>query len=191
MHSDTYQKLNKQFQNRTHYRCAFTLVELTLVLLIMVMITTIIGANFSGFRQKQQKIDTAKHMLTLMQIARQQAISQGKTYRLNIDKEDKTFWLTTQDTASTEFTKPNINDNKTYVIPKNIEIIWDTPESIVENKYIIFYPDGSTQATCITLTDDNENEISLFNYALTTQFQIGTPNQEATYQEDEQALQIQ
>ena len=188
MHSDIKQITNTKKQ---HYRCAFTLIELILVLLIMVIITTVVATNLSGFRQSQQKIDAAQHMLAIMQTARQQAISTGKIFRLNINIEENTYWLTTQADDYAEYEKPKINENKTYVVPSNVTIIWNTPEEIVENKYINFYPDGSTQATCITFVDQEDNKTSLFNYSLTTPFQIGNPEQEAQYQEDEKLFQLQ
>jgi prepilin-type N-terminal cleavage/methylation domain-containing protein len=74
----------------------FTLIELIMVMAIIAIIAAIVAPSLRGFGIGRKTNDAADQIVTLAQYAHVQAISQGRTYRLNFDSSARTYWLTMQ-----------------------------------------------------------------------------------------------
>ncbi len=74
----------------------FTLIELIMVMAIIAIIAAIVAPSLRGFGIGRKTNDAADQIVALAQYAHVQAISQGRTYRLNFDPLARTYWLTMQ-----------------------------------------------------------------------------------------------
>jgi len=75
----------------------FTLLELIFVLIVLAVLAATIAPSLRGFAVGRAKNDMASTIVSLANYARTQAISEGRTYRLNIDPHKRVVWLTVQD----------------------------------------------------------------------------------------------
>jgi type II secretory pathway pseudopilin PulG len=81
---------------RKNRRCGITLVELILVLVLISTLLAMCAPSLRGMLASRRGQDAAARLLALMQWARSQAAAEGTVYRLNVDSEDNTHWLTAQ-----------------------------------------------------------------------------------------------
>lgn len=82
---------------RTRNNSGFTLVELVLVLLIITIVALVSVPTLSAFAKGRVVQDTAARFVAATHYARTQAISDGATYRLNIDVAGGRWWLSVDD----------------------------------------------------------------------------------------------
>ncbi len=168
----------------------FTLIELLMVLLLIVSVTGIVSMSYATAWRNQQRKDTAGHMLTLMQMARQESVAMGKNYRFNLDIKSKPnrYWLTVRgddDGDEDGYRAPTIYPNGKFEVPGSLTIRWDKPMKVVENGYITFSPDGSVEPTCITLIDRKGKRVSLFSLSSHEDFRVGDMDPELQIFNDE------
>ena len=104
--------------------CGFTLIELVLVMVILCTVLGMAGPSLRGFFSRRQIDDTASHILSLTQFAKSQAVCEGRTYRLNINVERRTYWLTVQDQGV--FRDLNTEWGRVFRLPPDISmLVWD------------------------------------------------------------------
>src|SRR5947207_6133930 len=65
------------------HRRGFTLLELVVVMLILTVMLAMVAPSLSGFGRGRQAEQAAANILALSRWAREQAISDGRVYRLN------------------------------------------------------------------------------------------------------------
>ncbi|MGQ9729676.1 MAG: GspH/FimT family pseudopilin [Candidatus Zipacnadales bacterium] len=75
-------------------QAAFTLLELMVVLMILVLLSALAAPSFRRQYHEAKLNSAARDIVALMQYARSQAIVEGTTYRLNIDRDAKRMWVT-------------------------------------------------------------------------------------------------
>jgi len=83
-------------------RRGFTLIELMVVLTILVLLAGLMAPSFVRQYHEAKLKSAARDVVGLMQYARSQAVVEGTTYRLNIDREGGRVWITYYDTQSEE-----------------------------------------------------------------------------------------
>lgn len=75
----------------------FTLIELVLVMLIVVIAIGVVAPSLSGFLSGRKTVNAVNQILSLARHGRSQALAEGKVYRLNIDTRSNEYWLEIQD----------------------------------------------------------------------------------------------
>lgn len=75
-------------------RSGFTLIELILVMVILAVVSGAMVPSLTSFRIGRANVNTADQLVALANYARNQAISEGRPYRLNVDPAGGQYWLT-------------------------------------------------------------------------------------------------
>ena len=68
--------------------CGLTLLELVLVMVIICTILAMAAPSLRGFFTSRETSDAAAQIVALTHLARSQAITEGRVYRLNLDVPD-------------------------------------------------------------------------------------------------------
>lgn len=72
-------------------RRGFSLLELTLVMLILAVMLGMVAPSISGFAEGRKPGEAAHNFATLAQWARDQAVSDGMTIQINIDADNRAW----------------------------------------------------------------------------------------------------
>lgn len=124
------------------FQTGFTLIELILVMLILCTVLGMAGPSLRGFFSQRQMDDTAACMLSLTQFAQSQAVCEARHYRVNIDIDDRTYWLTVKDKGV--FRKLKTSWGRIFILPPEITVkVWDL-ERDGSLRLIEFSPEGRT-----------------------------------------------
>ena len=130
----------------------FTLLELILVMVIISTLLAIASPSLRGFFASRKINDAASNILSLIKLARTQAISEGRIYRLNFNVDESSYWLTAVEKGV--YQSLNNEMGRTYHLPDDTSMKFDKEESIDSNEhYIDFYPEGRVEPGMIKLTD--------------------------------------
>jgi prepilin-type N-terminal cleavage/methylation domain-containing protein len=159
-----------QFVNR--YKNGFTLVELLVAIVIMIILTGIGVGSFSGAGQRLKVQKAASSLLMMAQYARMSAIENQRPYKLYIDNANNEFYLVTTLFNEENGTAEEIAIEESLVAPVELEepiIIEDVrvlsndynSGSSSSNQYIItFAPDGTSQTSVVQI-GDQQNHFTL------------------------------
>jgi prepilin-type N-terminal cleavage/methylation domain-containing protein len=124
-----------------HNRKAFTLLELVLVLVIITIVVGMASPQLRFFVHGQGVGDTATQIVALTRWARSQAITESTQYRLNINSNDGTFWVTTRDAAGFHPVASSLG--RVFHVPQGVRLDADLTAD-QGAQYATFYPDGRT-----------------------------------------------
>ena len=139
-------------------RAGFTLVELVLVMLVIAIVVAIVAPSFRGSARGRRTGDTARQVISLSHYARTQAVSLGKTYRLNFDLDAGTYWLTTR--LYDAFENPGTEFGRTFSIADGVRMECDIqPQQ--DGLYVEFNPTGRTDPATIRLIDDQDGSMTI------------------------------
>jgi prepilin-type N-terminal cleavage/methylation domain-containing protein len=112
-------------------RNAFTLIELILVMVILAIAAAMIVPSLISFAIGRATDNASTQILNLSTYARTQAISEGRTYRLNFDPQAEAIWLTAG-TAGV-FAAPVNDFGARFSLPQGIKMDVDvTPQPNTE-----------------------------------------------------------
>ncbi len=140
----------------------FTLLELILVMVIISTFLAVASPSLRGFFSSRRTLDAASNILSLMKLARSQAISEGRNYRLNLDTEDSSYWLTAADKGI--YKTLNNEMGKTFLLPDDTTVILEKEsDDDPYGHYIDFYPEGRVQPGVIRLTDRRGDVIEIMS----------------------------
>jgi len=154
--------------NRRPSNFAFTLIELILVLAILAIVVAVVAPNFRNFTAGRNTQNTATHILAMTNYARSQAITQGRSYRLNYDGDARSLWLS----AGNDGTSSPTGDFGTpLVIADGITIDTDIPTQDT-GQYVEFHPSGRTDPATIHLSDRFGTTIDIACSSATEMFRI-------------------
>jgi len=124
---------------------AFTLIELVLVMVIVAILVGAVAPSLRGFLMGRRTVDTATRMLALAGYARTQAISEGRTYRMNFDEQTGKFWLTA-DNGDGTFQPPSTEMGREFVVPDGVKM------QVTVNAQAITQPNLPSTAQTTTFT---------------------------------------
>ena len=124
-----------------------------MVLLIMAIVAGMVAPSFSGFAHGRHSSDTADQLITLTRLAHTQAISEGITYRLNLDLNAGTFWVSTQDASGEHAVATSLG--QVFQVPDQVQIQTDiAPDPENKSRIVIhFFPNGRTEPGEIRLSN--------------------------------------
>ena len=152
-------------------RCSgFTLLELILVLVIMATVLALAGPSLRGFFSSRQLQDTASQILSLTQLARSQAISEGIIYRLNFSTTQRVYWLTSWQKGS--FREIRTGYGRTYKLPKDMILELDNLGQEGSDRFVEFRPEGTATAGTIRLIERSGRTLEVACPTITESFYI-------------------
>ena len=120
------------------------MMELVLVMLILAMAAAIAAPSLHNFILGRKSRDTAAQVLALGQYARTRAVDSGAVYRLNVDAQARTYWLTRREGAA--FKELGEEFGRHFLLPTGCSVRWLAPESTSSG------PSGSGGAASFSLT---------------------------------------
>ena len=138
----------------------FTLLELILVMVIISTVLAMAAPSLRGFFSSRKIHDAASNILSMIRYARTQAITDGRTYRLNFDYDRGVYWLTSN--AQGAFDVLNSEFGREFLLPDDttVKIEKDDDKNGTE-EYIDFFPQGMAETGTITLTDRRGDVIEI------------------------------
>jgi len=137
----------------------FTLLELVLVMLIMCTVLGMAAPSLRGFFASRKTADAATQIVALTQLARSLAVCEGRLYRLNVDCESGSYWLTAQRFGAFERVKRDYG--RTFLLPDGTACELERDDDVASRDYIQFYPDGSQDAATIVLADRQGSTLAI------------------------------
>jgi general secretion pathway protein H len=128
----------------------FTILELVLVMLLVSLVMGLAATSLRGFIVGRRNADAAAQVIALAQYGREQAISTGSSYRLNVDTTERAYWLTVQ--KGGDFQELGTEFGRRFNLPEHVEATW-LPSPYAAHDYIEFFPDGRTEAASLRLEE--------------------------------------
>lgn len=163
-------------QSAFRFRRAFTLLELVLVMFVMSVVLAMVAPSLSGFGAGREAEYAGAQVMTLARWAREQAISEGRVYRLNFDPASQTYWVTAQ--IGGVFEPINHDFGQQFALPEFVVMAWDTPQ--VAGAHVIdCYPSGRIQPARIQVTSRDGQVTLIGNRTATESLRVLTPEEVA------------
>jgi prepilin-type N-terminal cleavage/methylation domain-containing protein len=128
----------------------FTILELVLV---MVIICSVLGAaapSLRGFFISRRTHDTASRILSLTRLARSQAVSEGRIYRLVLDSHQGHYQLLLHGQEGLQEVGSSLG--REFGLPDGTRMEVDVAGAPGRD-YLDFFPDGRSEPANIVLTD--------------------------------------
>lgn len=156
---------------RSRDAAGFTLLELTLVLLILAVVLGIVVPRLRDTDRARLESEVRKLAVTLRYL-RQAAILNGRTYRLNYGIDDGRYWVTSADgDDSLGSFQPDSEIMRPVVLSSPVGfsdlVLPDTIGMVQEGSgFTDFYPDGWVDLTLLHL-DNGQESYTLFVDSLT------------------------
>ena len=181
-------------ERRAVRKAGFTLLELILVMLIVAIVLSIAAPSLRMFANARPVANAAAQFVALTDYARSQAISEGRTYRLNLDPDKGLFWLTAQEGGA--FQPLEREFGRVFSLPEGTKVDWLDPPAVstgitvpglrlsgqtdntpdaagtAARTSIAFYPDGHTETSNLRLTDRRGNTLSIVCFSPTDRFRV-------------------
>jgi len=150
-------------------KSGFTLLELVLVMVVICTVLAIAGPNLRGFWKGMRSRDAANQVSALTQWARSQAISEGTTYRLNVDAGGRRYWVTKL-------------EEEAFVAPAtSLGLVFETPEGVslsltrqdgAGGDHVDFFADGRTEPGTLKVAQGQNDEIEIVCASATERYRI-------------------
>jgi prepilin-type N-terminal cleavage/methylation domain-containing protein len=157
----------------------FTLLELIAVLVLISAVLALAAPSLRRFARGRETTDAATHVLALAHLARSQAAARACLWRLNIDADEGTYWLTLQEAGV--FVQPARDYGRLFRFPDGVTVRLELPElaEIEEaGTFIQFYPDGRSDPAVIELEDTEGRTLQIVCPSATERLRIETPTDE-------------
>ena len=82
-------------------QCAFTLVEMIIVMVLLVVAVSIVAPNLAGFVRQRALDSEARRMISAVNAGRERAVSEGLPVMLWIDEKNNGYGLSSETPAQT------------------------------------------------------------------------------------------
>jgi len=153
--------------NRGTHKAGFTLLELLLVMLLIAVAAAIVAPSFSGFSRGRRLPNTAMALVTTARWCRVQALTEGVTYRLRIDRGNRQWFAEKQD-ENGQFVVSDRDMGKEHVLPEGIDFGAITFEKNFadgdqQGEFVTFKSGGRTDVATIRLESDRTQFVDVAN----------------------------
>ena len=117
---------------------------------IICTVLAMASPSLRGFFGSRRTADAAAQVVALARFAATQSAAEGRTYRLSVDLDAGTYWVTreqgnAQARLASEF-------GRTFSLPQGTRARWDARPGDPPRDYIEFLPDGRTETATLRLT---------------------------------------
>ncbi|MGH7952452.1 MAG: GspH/FimT family pseudopilin [Limisphaerales bacterium] len=164
-----------QRQNKSRKQCAFTLIELILVMALIVVAVSLVAPRMSGFMRGRALDSEARRLLALMHAAQSRAVSEGMPIVLWVNEKQDAYGME-------EETPPKSGDPKAenLTVDENLQIaVVNTGSSAMTTLHnlpaIRFLPDGTIDENSpktLQLTEGSASALWLMELQNRTGYEI-------------------
>jgi type II secretion system protein H len=149
----------------------FTLMELVVVMLIMSVLFAMVAPSLGGFGAGRKAAQAASQILTLSRWAREQAITEGRTYRLVFEPVEQVYYVMAAngpvfERVGTDFGRP-------FSIPDGVEVTVEAPQ-LDGKSYLEFLPSGRSQPARVRVVSKNGQQTDLATLSATEPLRVVT-----------------
>jgi len=150
-------------ERRLRGNAGFTLIELGLVLLIMAVFLVLVVPRFQD-QSRAQLISQTRKLAAIFHYLQQEAILNGRVYRLNFDLDQQRYFITSADASDPQggFAEEKGLFTHDVALPSNVQIS-DVNVPLTGGKvyegigWVQFYPDGYVDPSVVHI--DNGQEV--------------------------------
>jgi type IV fimbrial biogenesis protein FimT len=142
----------------------FTLVELMVVMVILVIVMSVAAPSFVQLHREASIRSASRIVLATLNYARNIAASRAVQTRVYFDTEEKTFWiesLQTDEEGRAEFAPERTSLGQGNRLVRQIQLAVQTENDDDKGIYVTFYPDGHADACRVDLKDDYGRQKSI------------------------------
>ena len=145
-------------------------------MLILTVMLAMVAPSLGGFGRGRQAEQAAANILSLARWAREQAIAEGRVYRLNFNPAEQAYWVTA-DAGGGQFEPLAVDFGRQFLLPDHVTAEWQAP---VESgyAYIDFLPTGRSQPVYIRVLTDDGREFPLGTLSATEPLKALTPDEQ-------------
>ena len=142
-----------------------------MVMLILSMLLAMVAPSLSGFGAGRDAEYAGAQLMTLSRWAREQAISEGRVYRLNFEPSSQSYWVTAQVGGVFE----NVNDEfgRVFALPDGVIMSFDAPQEAGAH-VVDFFPTGRGQPVRIQVTSRDGHMTFIGNRTATEMLRVLT-----------------
>ena len=155
-------------------RPGFTLLELIVVLLVLSVLFAMAAPSFSGFGAGRAAHQTASQIVTLARWAREQAISEGRVYRLNFDPVNGVYFVTAA--VGPVFDRVGKDLGREFTVPEGVELMFEAPQQ-GGLAYLEFLPTGRCHPARIRVISRNGQATELASLSATEPLRVFSPEE--------------
>lgn len=153
----------------------FSLLELILVLLILALGAALVAPTLGRFAAGRTSQDAAAHMLAVMQHASDQAVMTSTVFRVNFDEDASTYWLSHAPGGVDK--RIETEAGRSFEMPDHMTFEVEGSQTLLENRYIQFEPDGSHEMAIIRIKPAQGSEIVIGCASPSEPYAIGQASQ--------------
>ena len=106
----------------------------------------------------------------MTQYARTKSVAEARTYRLNLDAQSGTYWLTAQ-TGGAFVALPS-EFGRVFTLPEGTTAQWEAPDDTDTLGWIPFFPEGRTEEAALRLTGRRGEALGIVCSSPAEQFRI-------------------
>jgi prepilin-type N-terminal cleavage/methylation domain-containing protein len=171
---------------------AFTLLELIAVMVILAILLMAVAPSLNTFGIARQTEQSAAQIIALAQWARDQAISEGRAYRLYFNPGSQSYQVRVQDgavyvpygvtgsgtsSAGAGFVETGTDFGREFTLPEGVKLTVTSPTEGGMN-YIEFRPSGRTDPVNVRIEDGSGRVIVLASQSAAEPLRAVDPNQQ-------------
>lgn len=127
-------------------RAGFTLLELTLVAVIILALVTISAPLFKRTYEDLRLTSSVKEIACVMQFCRERAVFERRNFRLNVNPDKKTYQVLAEDEDKGKLLPLRSRWGRVFRIPDSIDVEADKDT-------VDFFPNGTTTPILLYLTN--------------------------------------
>jgi len=144
-------------RSRRYHRTAFTLIEIVLVLMVIAICAMVAAPRLANFTKGRALPNSATALATTARWCRVQALSEGVTYRLNLDPNGNRYWVTKDDGTGLNFTQVTNDMGREVSLPEGVLLSCPDIPPKEDGTYLSFEPGGQKDVGVITLMSDTRS----------------------------------
>jgi type II secretion system protein H len=172
--SSSFRARHSPFSTPSRRRRGFTLLELVLVMVIIAVVLAMVAPSLSGFSAARDADYTASQVISVSRWAREQAISEGRVYRLNFNPSTQEYFVTAQ--VGGTFQRPPVEFGQVFTVPEGVVMAWEAPTD-GGVAVIDFFPSGRSQPARIEVVARNGQVTSIASRSATEPLKVLTPEE--------------
>ena len=142
-------------------------------MLILTVMLAMVAPSLSGFGRGRQAEQAAANVLSLARWARDQAVMEGRVYRLNFNPAEGTYWVTA-DAGGGTFETLAVEFGRVFMLPDDVTATFEAPTES-GFAYAQFLPSGRSLPVRIHILTSDGHEITLASLSATEPLKVLTP----------------